>query len=112
MSCHQIYHGHMNTLFEKCDEKYRNAPGASCVYYINFTTEEESKCYIPTADYRTPLIHVRHDKKGKVLGLLVKVHGQASAISVKVPVPEGEEMAIKDQDVLEPHNISFPSHSI
>jgi hypothetical protein len=65
---------------DRCREIHK--PAVSEVYCVHFTSQGETECLVPGKDDPTPLIHVRHDKEGKVLGLLVKVPGVEGLKSV------------------------------
>jgi hypothetical protein len=91
---------------KKCHEVYAQPAEVCAVYYINFTSQSEDKCFVPDRDHPIPLIHVRHDEDGKVLGLLVKVPGEEGLKKVPVEMPQGEDLAVREKP--EPHGITFP----
>jgi hypothetical protein len=92
---------------QKCRDTYAKPANVSAVYYINFTTQGERECFVPAKDDPTPLIHVRHDKEGKVLGLLVKVPGVVGLKKVSVTLPKDDDKAVRKRP--SPHKVVFPS---
>ncbi len=92
---------------KKCHNTCATAPNVSAVYYINFTTQSEKECFVPEKDDPTPLIHVRHDKEGEVLGLLVKVPRVEGLKRLPVTLPKDDDKAARKRP--SPHKVAFPA---